>query len=180
MRARRRAAAGGRREARKTVSPRQPSNRLLDSSILSRAAPSSPSARPPHPPTSPDPTSVSHQRTNTHTHPCTHSSPLNTSAQSRTRPRLSRRPNPLHHSSVSLCSTVTSLASESQWVGGGRVEGLPFFLACAVTPLWLRWNFGIRYRFERLRAVPLSSPSSRIFMLLRFIFSPQRLMLLTA
>lgn len=179
MRASRRAAAGGRREARKTVSPRQPSNRLLASSILSRAAPSSPSA-PPHPtPTSPDPTSVSHQRTNTHTHPCTHSSPLNTSAQSRTRPRLSRRPNPLHHSSVSLCSTVTSLASESQWMGGRELRGCPFFLP-ALTPLWLHWNFGIQYHFERLRAVPLSSTSSRIFMLLRFIFPPQRLMLLTA
>lgn len=62
----------------------------------------------------------------TRTHPCTHSSPLNTSAQSRTRPRLSRRPNPLHHSSVSLCSTVTSLASESQWVGG-RGGGVVLF-----------------------------------------------------
>lgn len=41
-----------------------------------------------------------------------------------------------------------------------------------MTPLRLRWNFGIRCRLEGPRAVPLSSPSSCIFKLLRFYPPP--------
>lgn len=39
----------------------------------------------------------------THSQTRTHSAPLNTLAWAYTRPRLSSHPNPLHHSSVSLC-----------------------------------------------------------------------------